>query len=66
MEKGGKSGFNYLGVREPALVLLLFNVNVSGMRPRSLLSSQPWKIPAPCVILQVRVPTPLVLWFPPG
>ena len=34
------------GVKGPALVLFLFYVNVSGMRPRSRLSSQPLTTPA--------------------
>ena len=32
----GESGFNCWGVRRPEIVLLLFYVNVSGMRPWSL------------------------------
>ena len=35
----GKAGFNCWGVRGTAFVLFLFYVNVSGMRPRSPLSS---------------------------
>ena len=50
----GESGFNCWGVKGPALVLFLFYVNVSGMRPRSRLSSQPLTIPAPWVLLRVR------------
>ena len=43
---GGKSGFNCLGVKGPALVSFLFYVNVSEMHPWSRLSSQPLAIPA--------------------
>ena len=48
------------GVKGPALVLFLFYLNVSGMRPRSRLSFQPLKIPAPWVLLRDRWPIPLV------
>ena len=56
----GESGFNCWRVREPALVSFLFYVNVSGMRPRSRISSQLLTIPAPWFLLHVR-------WsIPPG
>ena len=42
-----------LGVKGFALALVLFYVNVSGMRPRSRLSSLPLTIPAPWVIICV-------------
>ena len=35
----GESGLNCWGIRGPALVLFLIYVNVSGMHPRSCLSS---------------------------
>ena len=47
----GKSRFNCLGFKGPALVLFLFYVNVYGMRPWSRLSSQPLTILAPWVFL---------------
>ena len=50
----GKSGFNCWEFRGPALVLFLFYMNVSGMRPRPRLSSQPLTIPAPLFLLRVR------------
>ena len=50
---GGWFGFNYWRVWGPALVLFLFYMNVSGMSPRSRLSSQPLTIPASWVILHV-------------
>ena len=56
----------FLGVRGHALVLFLLYVNVSGMRTRSRLSSQPFTIAAPWVLLQVRWLIPLVPWFHPG
>ena len=62
----GESGFYCWGFRGPALVLFLFYVNVSGMRARSRLSSQPLKIPVPWALLQVRWSIPLVPWFHPG
>ena len=62
----GRSGFNCWGVRGPALVLFLFYVNVSEMRPRSLLSSQPLTIPVPWVLLRVKWSIPLVKWLHPG
>ena len=43
----------------PALVLFLFYVNVSGMRPRSCLSFQLLPILAPWVLLRVRWSIPL-------
>ena len=49
----GESGFDCWGVRGPAFVLFLFYVNLSGMRPRSRLSSQPLTIPAPWVLIRV-------------
>ena len=55
-KRGGSLGSIVWGVREPALVLFLFYVNVSGMR----LSYQPLKIPAPWVFLQVGWSIPLV------
>ena len=42
------------GVRGPTLVLFLFYVNVSGMQPQSLLSSQPLLKPAIWVLLRAR------------
>ena len=53
-------------VREPALVLFLFYVNVSGMCLRSRLSSHPLTIPAPWVLFHVRWSIPLFKWFHPG
>ena len=50
----GKSGFKCLGVYDPPLVLFLCYVNVSEMRPLSLLSSQPLTLPAPRVLLRVK------------
>ena len=46
------SGFNFGGVRGPSLVLFLFYMNVSEMRPRSRFSSKPLTIPALWVILR--------------
>ena len=46
----GESRFNCWGVRELALVLFLFYVNVFGMCPLSLLSSQALTIPASWVL----------------
>ena len=43
-----------LGAQGAALVLLLFYVNVAGMRLRSHLSSQPLTILVPWVLLRVR------------
>ena len=48
-----------LGVRDPARVLFFFLRNISGMRPRSHLSSQPLTIPAPWVFLRQ-------VFYPPG
>ena len=61
----GESGFNCWGVRGPTLVLFLFYVNVSGIRPRSRFSSRPLTIPAPWVLLRVRWFIRLVPWFHP-
>ena len=62
----GDSGFNCWrgqGVKGSALVLFLFYVNVSGLRPRSRLSSQPLTILAPWVLLRVGRSIPLIpLW----
>ena len=58
-----ESGFNCWGVKGPGLVLFLFYVNVTGMRPRSRLSTQPLRIPAPWVLLPVRCSIPLFKWF---
>ena len=55
-----ESGFNRWGVRGPTLVLFLFYVNVSGVRPRSRLSSQPLTLLVPWVLLRVRWSIPLV------
>ena len=41
------------GVRWPVLVLFLFYVKVSGMRPWSRFSSKPLTIPVPWVFLRV-------------
>ena len=62
----GESGFNCWRIRGSALVSFLFYVNVSGMRPRSRLSSQHLTISAPWVLLRVRWSIPLVKWFRPG
>ena len=62
----GESGFNRWGVRGTALMLFFFYVNVSGMQPRSCLSSQPLTVLAPWVFLRVRRSMPLVPWFHPG
>ena len=43
----GESGFNCWGVKGYALLLFLFHVNVSGMRPRFHLSYQLLTIPLP-------------------
>ena len=59
------SGFNCCGVRGPAVVLVLFYVNASRMRPRSRLSSQPLMIPVPWVH-RIGWSIPLVKWFHPG
>ena len=56
----GESKFNSWGSGGSALVLFLFYVNVTGMRPRSRLSSQPLEIPASWVLLQVWWSIPLV------
>ena len=50
-------------VRGSALVLFLFYVNISGMRPRSCLSSKPLTKPVPWVLLRVSWSIPLVKWF---
>ena len=60
----GVSGFNCWRVRGPAFVLFLFYVNVTGMSPRSRLSSQPLTIPDPWE-LHVKWCIPLVKWFYP-
>ena len=62
----GESGFNCWGVQWPASMLFLFYGNVSGMQPRSHLSSQPLTIPAPWVLLHIRWSIPLFKWFHPG
>ena len=59
----GESGFKCWGFRAPALVLFLFYVNVSGVRPLSRLSSQPLTIPPPWVLLRVKWSIPLIPWF---
>ena len=58
-----ESEFNCSGVRVPALVLFLFYMNVSGMRPQSRLSSWSLTIPAPWVLFHVRWSFPLAKWF---
>ena len=52
--------------RVTALVLFLFYVYVSGMRPRSRLSFQALTIPAPWVLLRVKWSIPLIKWFHNG
>ena len=49
----GVSGLNCWRVMGPTLVLFLFYVSVSGMRPRSRLSSQPLPKPTPWLYLHV-------------
>ena len=61
----GEGGWDSLvsivgGLRGPALLLLLFYVNVSGMCLWSRLLSQPLTIPASCVILRIGWSIPLV------
>ena len=54
MEWGeGGPGFKRWGVSGPALVVFLFYVDVSGMRLRSRLFSQPVTILVPWVLLHV-------------
>ena len=62
----GRVWVQLLGVMGPVLVLFLFYENVSDMRPWSRMSSQPFTIPAPWVLLCVRWSIRLVLWFHPG
>ena len=64
----GESGFNCWGVRGPVPVLFLLYVNVSGTRPWSRFSSQPFTIPVPWVFLRVWWFLPLgdCLRFPCG
>ena len=47
----GVSGFTCWGIWGPTLLLFLFYVNVSGMRPRFRLPFQPLTIPAPWIFL---------------
>ena len=56
----GEFGFNCWGFKGPALVLFLIYVNVSGMRPRSRLSTKPLTKPAPWVIPHVGWSIPVV------
>ena len=49
-----------------ALVLFLFNVYVSGMSPRTRLSSHTLMISASWVLLRFRWSIPLSKWFHPG
>ena len=60
----GKYGFNCWGVRSFVLVLFLFYVDVSGMRPLSVLSSKPLTIPTPWVLLHIRWSIPLGDYLP--
>ena len=61
----GILGSNVVGL-SPALELIVIYVNLSGMRPRSRLSSQPWTIPAPWVLLRVIWSILMVPWLHPG
>ena len=54
------SGSNCCLVRAPALMSFLFYMNVSGMRMRFYLSSQPLMTPAPWVLLHIGCSIP---WF---
>ena len=49
-----ESGFNCWGVWGPALMLFLFYVNISGMRPLSRFPSQPLTIPSPWVLFRIK------------
>ena len=60
----GESGFYCWTVKGPVVMSFLFYVNVSGMRPRSRLSSQPMTMPGSWVLLRARWSTPRLNGFP--